>query len=155
MAINELVQVSDKYWRARDGADHIIAMPAPVTNLRHQGSQRGFFHYMIQLTTPIFLSLEYSTTFIEEYPICSVRKNIVMPYPTTYVASMLPVIILSSVTTSLLTCAGILNCSMESCWSYRRSFVAERQRLRRRVGDNICFTMPAGSTETASKSDRP
>jgi hypothetical protein len=60
-------------------------MPAPVTNLRHQGSQRGFFHYMIQLTTPIFLSLEYSTTFVDEYPVCSVRKNIVMPYPTTYV----------------------------------------------------------------------
>ena len=78
-----LFKISDKYWRARDGADHIIAMPAPVTNFRHQGSQRGFFHYMIQLSTPIFLSVEYSSEFIREYPFCSIRKNIVMPYPTT------------------------------------------------------------------------
>lgn len=34
-------QVTDKYWRAHNGADHIIAMPAPVTNLRHESSKRG------------------------------------------------------------------------------------------------------------------
>lgn len=38
--------VSDKYWKRYSGADHIIVMPAPVTNLRHQTSMRGFFHYV-------------------------------------------------------------------------------------------------------------
>lgn len=75
--------VTDRFWWARGGADHLIAMPAPVTNFRHQGSQRGFFHYMLHLHTPIFLAVEYSSSFIAEYPICSRRKNIVLPYPTT------------------------------------------------------------------------
>jgi hypothetical protein len=65
------LQVTDKYVKRHDGGDHIIVMPAPVTNLRHQGSQRGFFHYMLHLNTPIFLGLEYSTSFVAEYPICS------------------------------------------------------------------------------------
>jgi hypothetical protein len=38
--------VTDYYWRRHGGADHIIVMPAPVTNLRHQSSMRGFFHYV-------------------------------------------------------------------------------------------------------------
>jgi len=80
---NSVFNVSDKYWHAHKGADHIIAMPAPVTNLRHETSQRGFFHYMMHLHTPIFLCLEYSANFIAEYPVCSTHKNIVVPYPTT------------------------------------------------------------------------
>jgi hypothetical protein len=76
-------QVTDEYYKKSGGGDHIIVMPAPVTNLRHQSSQRGFFHYMIHLHTPIFLGLEYTVGFIREYPVCSARKNIVMPYPTT------------------------------------------------------------------------
>ena len=76
-------KVTDKYWHRKGGADHIIVMPAPVTNLRHESSQRGFFHYMPHLHTPIFLCLEYSRDFVREYPICATRKNIVMPYPTT------------------------------------------------------------------------
>lgn len=40
------LNVTDKYWKKNNGADHIIAMPAPVTNLRHQSSMRGFFHYV-------------------------------------------------------------------------------------------------------------
>lgn len=75
--------VTDKYWHAHHGANHIIAMPAPVTNLRHEGSRRGYFHYMLHLHTPIFLCLEYSANFVTEYPICSTQKNIVVPYPTT------------------------------------------------------------------------
>ena len=58
-------------------------MPAPVTNLRHQSNMRGFFHYMLQLNAPIFLNVEFSKSFVEEYPICAKEKNIVMPYPTT------------------------------------------------------------------------
>lgn len=75
--------VTDQYWHAHNGADHIIVMPAPVTNIRHETSQRGFFHYMMHLHTPIFLCLEYSANFISEYPVCSSQKNIVVPYPTT------------------------------------------------------------------------
>jgi hypothetical protein len=42
----EYLSVTDKYWHRHSGADHIIVMPAPVTNLRHQTSMRGFFHYV-------------------------------------------------------------------------------------------------------------
>lgn len=43
---NSYLNVTDQYWKKNSGADHIIAMPAPVTNLRHQASMRGFFHYV-------------------------------------------------------------------------------------------------------------
>lgn len=75
--------VTDYYWHRKQGADHILVMPAPVTNFRHEGSKRGFFHYMMHLYPPIFLGLEYSKSFVDEYPVCSKQKNIMMPYPTT------------------------------------------------------------------------
>jgi hypothetical protein len=75
--------ITDAYWQRFSGADHIIVMPAPVTNLRHEQSKRGFFHYMIQNKAPIFLNVELSKQFIHEYPFCSRDKNLVMPYPTT------------------------------------------------------------------------
>jgi Exostosin family len=75
--------ITDKFWRARGGSDHIIVMPAPVTNLRHESGKRGFFHYMFHLHTPIFLCLEYSLSFVKEYPVCSTQKNVIVPYPTT------------------------------------------------------------------------
>ena len=77
------LNITDEFWFRNGGADHIIVMPAPVTNLRHQANARGFFHYMIQLSSPIFFNVEYSRSFTEEYPICSRRKNIVLPYPST------------------------------------------------------------------------
>jgi hypothetical protein len=40
------------------------------------------FSQMIHLNAPLFLNVEYSRSFIEEYPICATEKNIVMPYPT-------------------------------------------------------------------------
>jgi hypothetical protein len=40
------------------------------------------FSQMIHLNAPLFLNVEYSHSFIEEYPICATEKNIVMPYPT-------------------------------------------------------------------------
>ena len=78
---SRVFQVTDKYWRRYKGSDHILVMPAPVTNLRHQSSMRGFFHYMIQLNRPIFVNVEFSKSFTEEYPICARKKNIVAPYP--------------------------------------------------------------------------
>lgn len=74
-------KVTDKYWRRNDGGDHIIVMPAPVTNFRHESSKRGFFHYMSHLFPPIFVAVEYSLSFVKEYPICSNQKNIIVPYP--------------------------------------------------------------------------
>jgi hypothetical protein len=38
---------------------------------------------MIQLEAPVFLNVEFSRSFVKEYPICAAEKNIVMPYPTT------------------------------------------------------------------------
>jgi hypothetical protein len=75
--------ITDKYWNKNHGSDHILVIPAPVTNLRHQSSMRGYFHYMLHLYSPIFLNVEYSLSFVKEYPICSTKKNIVLPYPTT------------------------------------------------------------------------
>jgi hypothetical protein len=71
------------YWNRHQGADHILVMPAPVTNFKHETNKRGFFHYMIQLYRPIFLNVEFSSSFLAEYPVCAGHKDIVMPYPTT------------------------------------------------------------------------
>jgi len=45
----QIFQISDRYWHRHGGSDHIIAMAAPVTNLRHQSNMRGFFHYVSSL----------------------------------------------------------------------------------------------------------
>eukprot|EP01031_Cornospumella_fuschlensis_P036927 gene36927-44800_t len=37
--------ITDEFWHRKQGRDHIIVMPAPVTNFRHETNQRGFFHY--------------------------------------------------------------------------------------------------------------
>lgn len=79
----EVLGVTDRYWHRRGGADHVLVMPAPVTNFRHETGQRGFFHYMTHLHSPVFLHLEYSKQFVAEYPACAVTKNIMLPYPTT------------------------------------------------------------------------
>ena len=78
----EYLNITDKWWNRYQGGDHIIVMPAPVTNLRHQAGARGYAHYMIQLHRPIFLNVEYSHSFIQEYPVCARQKNLIMPYPT-------------------------------------------------------------------------
>jgi hypothetical protein len=38
---------------------------------------------MLQLSNPIFLNVELTRKFIEEYPFCSKNKIAVLPYPTT------------------------------------------------------------------------
>lgn len=43
---HRVFNVTSEYWRRSNGSDHIIVMPAPVTNLRHQSNMRGFFHYV-------------------------------------------------------------------------------------------------------------
>ena len=78
---NDYLKVTDKYWKRYKGADHIIVMPAPVTNLRHQAGWRGFGHYMIQLNRPIFLNVEFSRAFVKEFGDDCADKNLVLPYP--------------------------------------------------------------------------
>ena len=47
--------VTSSYWQRSNGSDHIIVMPAPVTNFRHQTNMRGFFHYVsIYIITVLF-----------------------------------------------------------------------------------------------------
>lgn len=43
---SKVFNVTDSYWKRGNGSDHILVMPAPVTNFRHQTSMRGFFHYV-------------------------------------------------------------------------------------------------------------
>ena len=72
-----------KYWQRYNGADHILIMPAPLTDFRHEIPVYSYIHYKIHLYRPIFLVLEYSLSFIRHYPICTTYKNIIMPYPNT------------------------------------------------------------------------
>lgn len=51
---------------------------------------------MIQLNSPIFINVEYSRSFIKEYPVCSSSKNIILPYP-----SIDPVLLSGSVSSVL------------------------------------------------------
>ena len=37
---------------------------------------------MIHLNAPVFINVEYSKSFTQEYPVCATEKNIIMPYPT-------------------------------------------------------------------------
>lgn len=77
--------LTSKYWKRREGADHILVFSEPMHGLYHPRSKRGNFHFIHsqkQLTPPIVISVELSTTFVEMYPKCA-AKNILMPYPNT------------------------------------------------------------------------
>ncbi|CAJ1933063.1 unnamed protein product [Cylindrotheca closterium] len=75
--------LTSKYWKRRNGADHIVVMSEPLHGFSHPRNRRGNYHYLHsqkQLSPPIVISIELSTTFVEMYPNCA-RKNILMPYP--------------------------------------------------------------------------
>jgi len=77
--------LTSKYWKQRGGADHILVFSEPMHGLYHPKSRRGNFHFIHtqkQLTPPIVISVELSTTFVQQYPKCA-AKNILMPYPNT------------------------------------------------------------------------
>eukprot|EP00980_Cylindrotheca_fusiformis_P005843 scaffold1228_cov119-Cylindrotheca_fusiformis.AAC.10 len=77
--------LTSKYWKRRNGSDHILVMSEPLHGLNHPRSRRGNYHFIHsqkQLAPPIVVSIELSTTFVEMYPNCA-RKNILMPYPNT------------------------------------------------------------------------
>ena len=78
--------LTSKYWKRRKGADHILVFSEPMHGLYHPRSRRGNYHYkktQKQLTPPIVISVELSTTFVEMYPKCA-AKNILVPYPNTH-----------------------------------------------------------------------
>ena len=63
----EVFNVTDYYWRRRNGADHIIIMPAAATNIRHQSGMRGYFHYVSYQSFLTYLCMPYSPTYIVLY----------------------------------------------------------------------------------------
>lgn len=76
---------TSKYWKRRQGADHILVFSQPLRGLWHRqnGNGHGHFHLIHtqkQLTSPIVVTVEHTTTFVQDYPACA-RKNINMPYP--------------------------------------------------------------------------
>jgi hypothetical protein len=77
--------LTSKYWKRRGGSDHILVFSEPMHGLWHPRSRRGNFHFIqsqFQLSPPIVVSVELSTTFVDHYPNCA-RKNILVPYPNT------------------------------------------------------------------------
>jgi hypothetical protein len=77
--------LTSEYWKRKKGADHILVFSEPMHGLWHPRSRRGNFHFVNsqkQLTPPIVISVELSTTFVEMYPKCA-AKNILVPYPNT------------------------------------------------------------------------
>ena len=77
--------LTSKYWKRKNGADHIMVYSEPMHGLWHPRSKRGNYHFInsqYQLRPPIAISVELSTTFVDMYPNCA-RKNILMPYPNT------------------------------------------------------------------------
>jgi len=82
-AWEELWGLTSRYWKRRQGADHILVYPEPLHGLWHPRSRRGSFHFInsqYQLRPPIALGVEFSTAFVKKYPKCA-AKNILLPYP--------------------------------------------------------------------------
>lgn len=75
----ETYNITSEHWKKKKGADHIIVMGAPVTGIDHPKGRRGWFHSMLQLKAPIFISVELFQSFVDEYKECA-TKNIVVPY---------------------------------------------------------------------------
>lgn len=60
--------LTSKYWKRKNGADHIVVMSEPLHGFSHPRNRRGNFHYLHsqkQLSPPIVISIELSTTFVE------------------------------------------------------------------------------------------
>ena len=74
---------TSKYWKRRNGSDHILVMSEPCHGLWHPRHSPGNFVYINaqkQLSPPIIISKDISQTFVEMYPKCA-ATNIVMPHP--------------------------------------------------------------------------
>ena len=78
--------LTSKYWKRRDGSDHILVFSEPMHGLFHPRNRRGSYHFIHsqkQLAPPIVISVELSATFVSMYPNCA-AKNILVPYPNTH-----------------------------------------------------------------------
>jgi hypothetical protein len=77
--------LTSRWWKRRSGSDHILVFSEPLHGLWHPRGARGNFHYLrsqYQTHSPIIVSVELSTTFVQMYPQCA-NKNILLPYPNT------------------------------------------------------------------------
>lgn len=75
--------LTSKYWKRRNGSDHILTFSEPFHGYYYKVNQHGNYHYVYsqrQLAPPIVISVELSTTFVSMYPKCA-SKNILLPYP--------------------------------------------------------------------------
>jgi hypothetical protein len=80
-----LFGLTDRYWKRRNGSDHILVFSEPLQGLGHPKGKRGSYHFIHtqrQLDPPIIISVEVSTTFVNMHPACA-AKNILLPYPVT------------------------------------------------------------------------
>jgi Exostosin family len=78
--------LTSKYWKRRNGSDHILVFSEPMHGLFHPRNRRGNYHFVHsqkQLAPPIVVSVELSATFVSMYPKCA-AKNILVPYPNTH-----------------------------------------------------------------------
>ena len=73
--------VTDKYWRRHMGADHIIVVPPLLSTEAGSEGARGFSQYLLQLNRPIFISSEYSKSFMAEFGGNCAVKNVILPFP--------------------------------------------------------------------------
>ena len=74
---------TSKYWKRRQGSDHILVMSEGCHGLSHPTSMAGnnvFIQSQKQLTPPIIIYKDTSRTFVQMYPKCA-AKNIVVPAP--------------------------------------------------------------------------
>lgn len=79
----DLFGLTSKYWKRRNGSDHILVFSEPLHGLSHPRSRRGNYHFVNtqrQLRPPIAISEELSTRFVRMYPKCA-STNVLMPYP--------------------------------------------------------------------------
>mmetsp|Transcript_26787 Transcript_26787/g.58105 ORF Transcript_26787/g.58105 Transcript_26787/m.58105 type:complete len:620 (+) Transcript_26787:173-2032(+) len=75
--------LTSKYWKRRNGSDHILVHSEAMHGLRHHIKERGHYAYIynqLQLKPPISISHGVPKTFFGLHPKCA-AKNILVPYP--------------------------------------------------------------------------
>ncbi|KAL3786112.1 hypothetical protein HJC23_003229 [Cyclotella cryptica] len=74
---------TSKYWKRRNGSDHILVWSEPLHGYSHPKMKRGNHHFIYTqrlLRPAIGVVVEVSTTFVDMFPKCA-AKNILVPYP--------------------------------------------------------------------------
>ena len=79
----KLFGLTSRYWKRRNGSDHILVHSEVMHGLRHHVRERGHYAYIynqFQLKAPVSISTEVTKTFLDLHPKCA-AKNILVPYP--------------------------------------------------------------------------